>query len=67
MCVWNCTNDNLCFPKICVYVCAICRRNIEHGFKQENDLFYGCISRAQICINRDVNTKYNPADLSGNY
>ena len=60
-------NDNLCFSKICVYVCAVCSRDFKHGLKPENDLFYSCISRAQTCINCDVHMKYNVADLSGNY
>ena len=67
MCVWNRTNDNLSFPKICFYVCAICSRDFEHRLKHENDLFYGCISCGQICINSDVHMIYNVADLSGNY
>ena len=67
MCVWNRTYDNLCFTKICVYVCAFCIPDFEHGLQHENDLFYGCISGAQTCIYHDVHMKYNVADLSGNY
>ena len=64
MCVWDCTNDNLHFPKICVYVCAMCSRDFKNGLKHENDLCYDCISRALICINPDVHVKYNVADLN---
>ena len=67
MCIWNRTKDNLCFPKLRVYVCGMCIRDFEHGLKHENDFFYGCISHAQTCINRDIHMKYNVADLSRNY
>ena len=46
---------------------AMCSHGFEHRSKHQNDLFYGCISRAQTCINLYVHMMYNVTDLTENY
>ena len=43
---------------------SVCCRGSWTRIGAWNDMFYGCISRAQTCINLDVHMKYNVASLS---
>ena len=67
MCIWNHTNDKLFFPKNCVYVCAMCSRDIYSWFKVRKGHVMVVFLRAQPCVNRDDHIKYNVADLNGKY